>query len=471
MRTLHVCFLLLVLQALAFPATIHVPDDYATIQGAIEDAANGDTIIVRPGTYHELVDFLGKAIVVRSEMGPKTTIIHAGSPGSVVTFKNGEGRGSVIEGFTITEGSGTEFAGDKVLEYYGGGIICYQSSPTITGNVVTDNDTRWNRNGYGGGIACLQSSPAIIDNLITENYAHVATDGKGGGIYCRNHSSPEIIGNLIKENDAGEAGGIMCDKHSSPAIVNNVIVKNRVGYTAGAVYCREYSSPTLINNTITDNNGFWYSCGIVSFDSSPTIVNTILWGNYGTKKQYNFHGTGNPGIYYSAVEGGAPGAGNIAADPLLLDFHITYNSPCRNAGYNAVVTETTDGEGDPRIVDGVVDIGADEYWFHLYAGNSAIPGDDITIRTVGMPGDPVMLALGSGIQDPPQSTQYGDLYLIMPPVWKGSVGAIPPSGILDLEMTVPSGWSPGQKKPFQALVGPQGDPASKLTNLMVLEIE
>ena len=43
-------------------ATIYVPDDYPTIQDAINASVNDDTIIVRPGTYVENLDFLGKAI-------------------------------------------------------------------------------------------------------------------------------------------------------------------------------------------------------------------------------------------------------------------------------------------------------------------------------------------------------------------------------------------------------------------------
>ena len=56
-------------------ATIYVPDDYPTIQGAINAAVDFDTIIVRPGTYVENIDFAGKAITVKSEDGPDVTVI------------------------------------------------------------------------------------------------------------------------------------------------------------------------------------------------------------------------------------------------------------------------------------------------------------------------------------------------------------------------------------------------------------
>ncbi|MCH9021473.1 MAG: hypothetical protein IID32_01760, partial [Planctomycetes bacterium] len=55
--------------------TINVPGDFATIQGAIDAAVNGDEVVVDPNTYYEIIDFLGKAITVRSASGdPNDTI-------------------------------------------------------------------------------------------------------------------------------------------------------------------------------------------------------------------------------------------------------------------------------------------------------------------------------------------------------------------------------------------------------------
>jgi hypothetical protein len=50
--------------------TIHVPADQPTIQKAINVAANGDTVLVAPGTYVENIDFSGKVITVVSSNGP-----------------------------------------------------------------------------------------------------------------------------------------------------------------------------------------------------------------------------------------------------------------------------------------------------------------------------------------------------------------------------------------------------------------
>jgi len=115
-----------------------VPDDFPNgIQSAISSASvvDKDTIIVKPGTYVENIDFLGKALTVTSNEGAGSTIIDGGNQpdpdyGSVVTFSNSEGVDSVLERFTLTNGTGTYFEffpGE--WGYCGGGFFCDGSSP------------------------------------------------------------------------------------------------------------------------------------------------------------------------------------------------------------------------------------------------------------------------------------------------------------------------------------------------------
>ena len=57
--------------------TIYVPDDYAKIQWAVDNASAGDTIIVRPGTYIENV-YVDKSLEIRSySQNPSDTIVKA----------------------------------------------------------------------------------------------------------------------------------------------------------------------------------------------------------------------------------------------------------------------------------------------------------------------------------------------------------------------------------------------------------
>ena len=76
--------------------TIRVPEDQPMIQSAIQDAANGDSAIVSPGTFRENINFIGKDIVLGSlflitgnDDYIQKTITEPDS-GSAITFSNGE---------------------------------------------------------------------------------------------------------------------------------------------------------------------------------------------------------------------------------------------------------------------------------------------------------------------------------------------------------------------------------------------
>jgi pectin methylesterase-like acyl-CoA thioesterase len=82
-----------------------VPADYLTIQEAIDAAMDGDIVLVAPGTYHEKIDFLGKAITVEATGNVEAMILDGVQNGlSVATFTNKEGANSVLCGFRITNG-------------------------------------------------------------------------------------------------------------------------------------------------------------------------------------------------------------------------------------------------------------------------------------------------------------------------------------------------------------------------------
>jgi predicted outer membrane repeat protein len=140
--------------------TILVPSQQPTIQAGIDAAVDGDTVLVADGTYtgdgNRDIDFFGKAIVVMSENGPSNCIIDCdGSEedGHRGFYFHGEDSNSVVQSFTITNG----------YIPYGGGIGCYSNTTaTITGNIITGNRARE----HGGGIYCYNCSPTITNNII-----------------------------------------------------------------------------------------------------------------------------------------------------------------------------------------------------------------------------------------------------------------------------------------------------------------
>jgi hypothetical protein len=160
----------------------------------------------------------------------------------------------------------------------------------------------------------------------------------------------------------------------------------------------------------------------------------------------------------------------IDADPLFVDsanndFHLTYPSPCKDTGNNSAVTEPYDFEGDPRIAYRTVDMGADEFYTHLYWTGDATPGGNVELKFVGLPGTtPVDLFFGTGVLDPPWKTKWGDWYLIFPIIGPITMPSIPATGVSIVPGTIPGIFPSPVSIPMQSLIG------AELTNLCVLEV-
>ncbi len=206
-------------------ATIRVPQDFATIQAAIQAAQGGDTVEVAAGTYMESIDFLGKAITVTAVGAVEATVIDGSSGGATVTFQNGETPSSVLEGFTIRGGNGAVVGTSTI----GGGIYVFAASPTIRGNEIRQNVAF-----FGGGIGCLGNGQAVIEsNRIVSNRAEISQQvqlGRGGGIYCSDSAAPFVIDNEIVNNISQfRGGGIFTDLSAGPFLEGNVIAGNQTG--------------------------------------------------------------------------------------------------------------------------------------------------------------------------------------------------------------------------------------------------
>ncbi len=370
----------------------------------------------------------------------------------------------------------------------GGGIGRYDgASPLIINNIISENYTTNHKpnaaGGCGAGIIVATNSNVVIrNNVITGN-----SGDNTGGIEVVINASSFIEHNIIFNNQATNVcGGILCSNYSNATIKNNIIFGNKA-YYGGGIYCSQLSSLTIINNTICGNSVLYNGGGIdCTGGSKAEVINTILWNNDATNGP-QIHLWGNSStvtISYSDVEGGKSscvvepgstlnwGAGMIDADPLFVDstnndFHLTYPSPCKDTGDNAAVTELYDFEGDPRIAYGTVDMGADEFYTHLYWTGDATPGGSAALKFVGLPGtSPVQLWLGSGVMDPPLPTKYGDWYLQFPLLVQLALGSIPaPDGVYILPFTFPPDTPTPLSLPFQAGIG------TELSNLCVLEVK
>ncbi|MBO0859818.1 MAG: hypothetical protein J2P21_15410, partial [Chloracidobacterium sp.] len=234
------------------PVTIMAPSaQHPTIQSAIDAADYGDTVLVAPGTYPEHIDFKGKAITVTSESGrPEDTIIDGGDAYPVVSFISGEGRGSTINGFTLQNGRAA---------LWGGGVNVQGSSPTITNNVIRNNQAC-----QGGGVGILSGSPLIQRNTITSNI--IFCSGSGGigggvGIGIEGASFVEILDNVISNNvsDNGlgnSGGGIYMYGTGGPIIKRNIIRGNSVDGWGGGIWLVLVTDAVIVQNLITGNHAY-----------------------------------------------------------------------------------------------------------------------------------------------------------------------------------------------------------------------
>ncbi len=218
---------------------LHVPDEYETIQGAIDASEDGDSIFVDEGEYFENINFNGKAIVITGRPnGHHDVIINGDSSGTVVTFNNDEAETSQLIGLTIANG---------FSEGNGGGINCEDSNPTFIDLWIRDNYAQVR----GGGISCEpNSSPDIINCTVTRNEA----GSGGGGIWCGDNSNPEIYGSSINRNSAvWNGGGINMYIDCNPVILQSNIYQNSAGLNGGGLIVSEGCSPVITQSFFTEN--------------------------------------------------------------------------------------------------------------------------------------------------------------------------------------------------------------------------
>ncbi len=386
--------------------------DYFDIQDAIDNANEGDIIIVKDGVYPGRIDFLGKAIRVMSENGSSNCIIDGNDIKFGVKFNNNESSSSVLQGFTIRN--------CKAENSHGGGIYCgVNTSPMIINCIITGNSAEGKygaSEGSGGGIFCDRfSSPTFISCKITNNWAigDISHYAYGGGI-CGYYSSPKLFGCLISNNYAtykggsgGQAngGGLYFAYGLSYPVLKSCIIVNNIADTSGGGIAVKYGVNVTINGCTFSRNqahAFPSSCvsklgGAISCsDSEITVRNTILWDDFPneifikneydlTKMDINFSDikNGQEGIYIQDtgnIEENSEilnyGSMNINSNPDFKnpeydDFHIKITSSCVDSGGSSLDLDNWeyDFDRESRIYDipeitipekGPVDIGADE---------------------------------------------------------------------------------------------------------------
>jgi len=176
----------------------------------------------------------------------------------------------------------------------------------------------------GIGVQCRRASPILDRCRIISSH--------GPGVSLADSSSPTMTNCLV----AGNGG------HG----IEMVPVKT----ARGMVF---HSRVALIHCDVIGNAGYGLYGGL------PSVTGSILWANQSGQILCD-----GPQVCYSLVQDGWPGEGNIAVDPCLADadYHLSLGSPCVNAGDPRIgdLAGYVDIDGEPRVMDGRIDIGMDE---------------------------------------------------------------------------------------------------------------
>jgi len=255
------------------PRNVYVPAEYSTIQEAIKRSWNGGTVWIADGIYKGHgncdIDFLGRAIIVRSEKGYENCIIDCQAsehnPHRGFNFQNAEEPNSIIVGLTITNA----YAND------GGSIYCIQSSPTLINCYFRKNSAQ----NWGGALYSHNGNPTLIDCNFRINSANW-----GGAIAFRYCDDNPMLVNCKLSYNSSKIGGAMYNDHSNPTVTDSNFTNNSARYGGGVYNFAGVSPPALrhpkfTNCSFSNNAASSYGGGICNFESSPTVNNCELTDN------------------------------------------------------------------------------------------------------------------------------------------------------------------------------------------------
>ena len=237
------------------------PNNYTSIQDAINDAKDGDTVFVYNGTYHENI-VINKSINLIGE-NKETTIIDGG----------GNKIGIYISGKWVN------VSGFKVINcradfhYEGAGIfLTYSFYSCISNNIIVDNtvdgirlshsyyniisDNEIINNGGEGINIYLSKRNNLTNNYIENNYR---------GIFMDHGDYNYIFNNVIKNC---RAGGIQLSLSGHNTVIQNSIVKD----DAGIYFYRSYNNDVIENNILNNRVGVTFFVGEGNFFKNNNFI-------------------------------------------------------------------------------------------------------------------------------------------------------------------------------------------------------
>jgi len=285
------------------PAII-VPDNFTSIQEAINNATEGDAIFVRNGTYYENINVNKTVLLVGANRN--TTIIDGNNITAVIVSANNvlvanltirNSQDYTMAGVRLNGGFGT-IQNNVFLNNYHGIMVCSNSN-IVTSNYFSDNYL---------GVSLVWCS----NNVITGNKMH---DSKNGGAAI---SGGFMSNNLFSCNDiVNNYDGLSVGGESS----NNVFIGNNIESNDRAGINLYGSDNTFVRNNISNN---WVGISFQMMNGIGSSNNTIFHNSIINNSNYQVY------IWYYTVnswDDGYPSGGNYWSDYTGVDL---YSGPSQN---------------------------------------------------------------------------------------------------------------------------------------------
>lgn len=247
---------------------ISIPQDYATIQEAIDASASKGAVCIAAGTYAESLDIGGRDLVLEGLNGSDVTIIDATGRGASVVHALDSHR-FLVQGLTLRGGGGSEGSG-LTAGCVGSGCVALQHG-IVRGVVVEDGNTGSAVHASGDGVLL-----EIEDSVIRNN-----SGGSAGVSVSSNGSSVDemvlVLRRVEIRDNVGSFGGAI-DLHTATLEAYDVVAdNNQAGVRGGGILSDlaelTLERVTLSRNSAPDGAGIWMQFTSGSIDGLELVGN------------------------------------------------------------------------------------------------------------------------------------------------------------------------------------------------------
>ena len=261
--------------------------------------------------------------------------------------------------------------GDTVLVTNGTYTVTSQITLTNGATVVSVNGAKVTSIDGGASTRCvyLSHSNAVLQGFTIKRGN---TTQSGGGVFIQYNGS--VWNCVIQSNTAtatGWGGGLAVDSGGN---AYNCLIQGNTAFCGGGVACF-YDGGVIHNCTIVDNHAS-SSAGGVRLHHGGNLYNSVIYFNAApTNQNVETFDVGSSFFCCDTTPMPVPsGPGNITDDPAFVQgYRVATGSPCVDSGINeGWMVGATDLDGNARIANGTVDMGAYEYGFAIGIRFSAI---------------------------------------------------------------------------------------------------